>query len=269
MRRPGRAVAMLVATVVAGVTAVTTASPAPAVPRFQAVITCDEAANRVTTGTIGSGALVPGTPVRVEFRFLRGSAVRSGVIETVPAVPPVTVNATVAADGSLTTTGYTRPWQGAGYEFYTETVEAAVYHRTTGRGLTSPQATCTKDTRTTVTLECDPAAGTITAHARGTGYPLREAASQPVFGNVTVQYWVSTTIQATPDSPRFTGTGSSPRYVHRVPLTGGEWAETGYEHTVLGNPFYLSQDLRVEVLSGQWSRPIGAGTASCVYAGTS
>jgi hypothetical protein len=269
MRPRVRALAALAAGALAAATAVATGAPArAAVPSFQAVVTCDRATDTVTTGTTGGRAIVPGTPVRVDFRFRSGTAVRSRVIEPVPAVPPVSANATVAADGTLTTTGYTRAWQSASYEFWTETVDVSVYHRTTGQLITTRQATCTADTRTEVTLECDPVARTVTARARGTGYPERESATYPPFGSVYVRWFVVTTWQLTEDGERWTSQvlGPSPDYTHAAPLTGGAWSDLGHQRQLARDYHYYAEKVRVEVVSGHHRRVIGGGTASCVYA---
>ena len=258
-----RAYALLLAALVAGSLLLAPVGTANAVPNPpQAVVTCDTATNTISaTFTSGAGSFTtPNQPVTVEFLVYKGSYATvggtSGVIST---GSRTTVAATIAADGSLNVAGYNRSWQAANYLFYTETARVTIRNSGGQPVYLQRDGTCTHDLRTTVRVECDRGAHTITASAAGASYPAN--------GNVRVNYIRTSTQQATPDSPRFTSfnAGPFPDASHTAMASAsGAWSDVGWVHTITTNPYYLDQKVLVEVLHPM-GFVIGRGTAFCVY----
>jgi hypothetical protein len=225
------------------------------------VVTCDPATNTISaTFTGGAGSFTtPNQPVTVEFLVYKGSyATTSGTSGVIPTGSRTTVAATIAADGSLNVAGYSRSWQAANYLFYTETARVTI-RNSAGQQFFQRDGTCTHDLRTIVRVECDRGARTITASAAGTNYPAN--------GSVRVNYFRTSTQQATPDSPRFTGSnaGPYPDASHTVrAAASGLWSDVGWVHTITTDPYYLDEKVLVEVLHPM-GFVIGRGTAFCVY----
>ena len=254
--------ALAAALALAAVPAVASAGPAHAAYQpFAPTIRCDEVAGTISTAATG-GAFVPGTPLSVEFLVQAGSSVPAG--GTAGAPLPVrgtstTVSTVARADNSISVTGYTRAWQPAAYAFYTETVRVTV-RNSAGQTLNWADATCTRDTRSTVTLSCDAATRTVTLRATGARY----AAGVPV----SVQYRLLKTVsQATPTSPRWTGypLGGPPQAVHAVTAdAAGGWADTGWVQSHPGI-YYWEEHVSVTVVDRFGITVIGRGNASCSF----
>jgi hypothetical protein len=260
--------ATLLALATAGAATLTTAAPAAAAAAVypSVVATCDPVAGTVTARTAGGyGWLAPNLAVTVEFRYLKGSFVRAGLVGNPAPVAPVRVNATTGPDGTLAVGGYTRAWpDAAAYEFYTETVSATVTNRATGAVLIRPHdGTCTVDRRTTVTLVCDPATNTITARAAGVRYVERQTPQDPPVTAVRVTYEVTRLAQPVRNDPGFSTIYTYP--TRTVPVTGGAWSDTGYALTLPEGYYHAHDDLRVTVTMGGWSTVVGRGNASCDY----
>ena len=259
--------ALLAFAIAAGATAAGSAVPAAAAATtpFSLVVTCDEANNQIRTATQGGGLLVGDRQVKATISYVRGTGARTGAIayEYVASVPPVTVNARTGADGSLPMNGYTRTWPAASYAFYTETAKVEVFN-TAGQLILTREGTCTKDTRTTGSLVCDPVANTITANTAGTGYTQREDPTGPAIPSVRVSYYRTRTYQATPDSPAFTShPGSTPDVAHSVRTTAGAWPDLGYTTQLQPGYWYVADDVDVVVTGPQWGMVIGRAKLHC------
>jgi hypothetical protein len=255
---------LLLGVVVAGSVLLAPAGVADAATgKVQAVVTCDPTTNTITASvSSGAGWFAPNSPVTVEFQVYAGSYVTTaGTSGMIPTGSRTTVAATTAADGSLSVTGYTRSWQAANYLFYTETARVTVRNGA-GQWMYERDGTCTHDLRTTVTLDCDREAHTITARAAGVNYRAN--------GTVRVSYLYSTTSQASAGSPRFTS--SYAPYPYATPHTvtasaAGTWSDVGYVIKYpTGDPYYLDQRLQVEVRDGSTGWVVGRGSAYCLYA---
>jgi hypothetical protein len=237
-------------------------SPAAfAMTPLKATITCDRATNTISTAlSNGVGNFQPNIRVNVEFLVRTGSYVSSTTHGPIATGGRTTVAATTGLDGSLNATGYTRTAPLNTYLFYTETVRVSVL-TLTGGIITTRDATCTNDLRTTVSLECDTEAHTITARASGVNYDQHP--------RIEVWYTWTETSQAVPEYPGFTRHNTSPPdFRHYLPTTGGAWSDVGYVMPVGFDPYYLSQtvDVLVWTYYGISSIVVGGGTATCVYA---
>jgi hypothetical protein len=240
------------------------ARAAYALTPLKASIVCDSTTNTISTSVSGgAGYFTPNMPVNVRFLVYSGTYVTETAEGIVSAVgSSITVPTTTAADGSVSIAGYTRSWQASDYVFYTETVKVSVLN-TSGAELGSSQATCTRDLRTTVTLDCDPEAHTITARSAGVGFTQMDWA-----GSVRVEYLYSTTNQPAPGYPTFTSSlALYPNGVHYPTTTEtGSWSDLGYVQTITTDPYYYSETVVVVVRDRANSYIIGSGSASCVYA---
>lgn len=249
------------------VTVVALLSPARAAyaaTALKASITCDSTTNTISTSVSGGqGRFTPNMPVNVRFLAYYGSYATATTESLISAMgSSITVPTTTTADGSVSVAGYTRSWQASDFVFYTETVRVTVLS-TAGAELGSSEATCTRDPRTTVTLDCDQEAHTITARSAGVGFT-----QMAVPGSVRVEYEYSWTQQAAPGYPTFkkalTGT---PDAVHRVATTeAGAWSDLGYVHNITTDPYYRDETVVVVVKDPNNGFIIGRGSAFCVYA---
>jgi hypothetical protein len=240
------------------------ARAAYATTALKASITCDSTTNTISTSVSGGQNLfTPNMPVNVRFLVYYGSYVSATTESLISAKgSSITVPTTTAADGSVSVAGYTRSWQASDYVFYTETVRVTVLS-TAGAELGSSQATCTRDLRTTVTLDCDQEAHTITARSAGVGFT-----QMAVPGTVRVEYEYSSTQQAAPGYPTFTRVlMGTPDVVHSVATTEtGAWSDLGYVHNITTDPYYRDETVVVVVKDPSNSLVIGRGSAFCVYA---
>ena len=247
-----------------GVVAVAvSAGPASAAYQpYTPTITCDDTAGTISTAVTG-GNFGANQPVTVRFQVRYGSSIAAGG-STARLIPQYGTTTTVPtrtlADGSVAVAGYTRPWPAAGYAFYTETVRVSVLGAS-GYEQASNEATCTRDTRTEITLTCDPAARSITAAATTTRYAPGS--------RTRLEYRVlKTSWQTAPGEPRWTGGPlgypATPTAAHTVTADAtGAWSDVGYVH--LRPTQYFTQEW-VEVKAfDQAGIVVGRADLTCSY----
>lgn len=217
--------ALATVTALAAVAVGLSAGPAAAGPPLTATIACDEVAGTIGTAVSG-GTFAANQPLTVRFKVMYGSYVAAGGT-TARLIPQsgstTTVPTRSLADGSVEVAGYTRPWPAAGYAFYTETVRASVLDAS-GREVWR-EATCTRDTRTTLTHTCDPVTRTSAARLAG----VRYAAGAPV----RVEYrLIRMLTQAKPGDPAWVLgpiSYATPNPARTVTADGtGAWSDPGY-----------------------------------------
>jgi hypothetical protein len=253
-------VALLGATALLGpATAASAATP------LRASIICDAVTGTITTAASGN-LLLPGSPKPVTVEFQRRSnAVNislTGTTYTSPLAKPVTVTVQSTSAGDVSATGYTGSFTPATSLYYRETV-AVTFKNAAGRVYTTAEATCERDLRTTVTLTCDPTAGTVTAAALGRN---GQAGSVDGSGRPTsVGYRFSPIQQSGPLDPRFQGhvLGNAWDIKHRITQAAdGTWTDTGYVRAITTNPYYYAEELTVGVFNS-FGVLIGGGFAKC------
>jgi len=259
-----RALAGLVVLAMTGLLIMPTA--ALAATQLKASITCDAETGAVTTSTSGT-LLAVGTPptrVTVEFQRAGGSRVSATASESLPLMAqPFTTTATTTTSGDITATGYTGTFSPATSLFYQEKLIVRFKNASTGAFYTTREATCNVDQRTTVSLSCDPVAGTVTATVTG----VNGLAGGPYGAGraVRIGYRFAQISQSTKDDPRFRSEFLGPGWNFERRLTraaDGTWSDAGYVHTITSNPYYYAEELTVGIFDA-YGAVAGWGTASC------
>ncbi|GAA3340880.1 hypothetical protein GCM10020358_30090 [Amorphoplanes nipponensis] len=259
-----RALAGLVVLALTG-TLLTPSAAAAAAP-LRVSITCDPATGVVTTAATGN-LLAPGTPtaVVVEFQRRGGTRVTATTSTTLAPLPqPFTVKATTTSSGDITATGYTGAFDPAATLYYREQLVVTFRNATSGVTYATREATCDQDRRTTVTLTCDPAAGTVTAafsgvdgragSANGAGRPAR------------LGYHTARTVQQRKSDPSFRTEQFWPYWNVERALTqaaDGTWTDPGYVFTPsYTNPYLYAEEVTVGIYDA-YGAVVGWGTAKC------
>lgn len=228
-------------------------------------IVCDAATGTITTAA--SGGLLwagPPKPVTVEFQRRTGRNVTPTGWEFInPLAEPFRVTVMSTSTGEVSATGYTGSFNPATSLYYRETVRVT-FSSPTGDHYGAREATCERDLRTTVTLTCDPTAGTVTAAVVGRN---GRAGNADGYGRPTrVGYQATKTSQETPQDPGFTSHPlDSFDAVHRITqATDGTWTDTGYVRTITGKPYYYAEEVTVSVWDRFGGGLIGGGSAKCI-----
>lgn len=243
------------------------ASAARAATQLTATINCDPATGVITTSAAGT-LLAPGQPptaVRVEFRRTGGvqvTATTSTILA--PSTLPYAVPATTTSSGDISAVGYRGRFAPATSLYYREAIQVTFKNAATGETYTTREASCAYDQRSTVTLTCDPPAGTVTAAV--TGHDGQAGAETGAGRPTIVGYRTAEISQATADGPRFRSEplGSAWEVTHRLTQAAdGTWADTGYVHPITNHPYYYAEELTVGVLDLNGTI-VGSGTAQCV-----
>jgi hypothetical protein len=226
-----------------------------------ATLTCDE-----TTGTISarlSGAaltMVKGTPVIVDFTVVAGSSVTTG--GTSAQDPDLgkrlaSVPTTIGSDWTVNVNGYTKAWNPAAYSFFTETVRVTFRTADGTQQYTGYRdGTCTYDTRTHLTLTCDPSTNTFAARLEGQNFTPGQ--------QLKVEYYNTPVSQDTADSLRWTTSAYLAAQQNFTAADNGSWTNTAYTQTVSPH-YYLSYDVRAEVKEQTTNRIVARATAYCLY----
>lgn len=242
------------------------ATAAVAATPLTATITCDGATGAITTSTSGN-LLLPGTgprPVTVEFQRLRG--LRVTATTSTPLTPmgqPFTVTTPATDSGDVAATGYTGTFDPATSLYYREAIRVTFKNAVTGAYYTERDATCHYDRRTTVTLTCDPAAGTVTAAVTGVNGQAGAAGGSGRASSVG--YHIVRISQPKKDEPGFRGESLGGAWDVQHSLTraaDGTWADTGYVHTITSHPYRFAEELTVGVLDSS-GNVVGHGTSRC------
>ena len=242
------------------------ASAASAATRLVTSIVCDAETGVITT-SISGNVFLPGPPQQVTVEFQRRNAANvtlAGRAAVPPLATPFKVTVTSTAAGDISATGYTGSFDPATSRYYQETVVVTA-RNAAGYGATR-ETTCRRDVRTTVTLTCDEAAGTVDAAVLGrdgqTGGTY-DASGSPA----RVRYRTSTTLQHAPDEPRWvSGTlGDSWDFSQSVaPAADGTWANIAHIRTKdVTDMYYYAEETTVGVFN-QWGLMVGFGVARCV-----
>jgi hypothetical protein len=256
-----RVLAALAVLVVAGL--LVPASPAAAAAQLSAFITCDGETGAITTWASGN-LLVPGTPkpVTVEFQRSSGTRVTATTSNVLAPTVPTTVTVQSTSTGDVSAIGYTGSFDPVTSLYYREKVLVTFKNAATGAVYTTRDASCDYDQRTTVNVDCDPVAGTVTATVTGIN---GQAGSSSGNGRPTsVSYHPVRTIQNSATDPRFRGEVLGPwEFSHRVTRAAdGTWADTAFVDTVTSNPYYYAVGLTVGVFDA-YGTQIGGGSGRC------
>jgi hypothetical protein len=241
------------------------ATAAVAATPLTATVTCDGATGTITTSTSGN-LLVPGAgprPVTVEFQRLRGLRITATTSTPLAAMgQPFTVTTPATDSGDVSATGYTGTFDPVTSLYYQEAIRVTYRNASTGAYYTYRDATCHYDQRTTVTLTCDPVAGTVTATVTG----VNGQAGTDTSGRASsVGYHTVRIYQSTKDDVTWrTQNISDPWDVqHRLTRAAdGSWADTGFVHTT-NHPYRYTEELTVGVLDS-FGNVVGHGTARCI-----
>jgi hypothetical protein len=250
-------------TLLAGTAVLMPASAASAATPLKASIVCDGQTGAITTSASGT-LLQPGArrPVVVEFQRRSGRNIALGATAFLqPLATPfrTTVMSTLA--GGVSANGYTNTFTPATSLYYREAI-VVTFKSLTGQVYATRQATCERDLRTTVTVTCDPAAGTVTATVLGRDGQAGGAAGH---GRATsVGYRTVTISQSTADGVRWR---QEPLidfdFKHRVtPAADGTWSDTGFTHTISNSPYFYAEEVTVGVFN-QSGDLVGGGSGTC------
>ena len=256
-----RVLAGLAAVAIAGL--LIPALPAASATPLKAYIPCDEETGAIATWVSGN-LLLPGTPTAVKVEFQRVSGVRiTATASTALAPSPVfTSTTTSTSTGDVTAIGYTGSFTPANALYYREKLVATFKNASTGAVLTTREAACDVDHRTTVNLDCDPVAGTVTATVTGIN---GAAGSSSGNGRAsTVAYRPVRTSQATANDPAFSGQVLGPwDFSHRITRAAdGTWADTGFVDRITSHPYFYGVALTVGVFDS-YGVQVGAGAGRC------
>lgn len=239
-----------------------TAPATAATTTFHAWITCDPATNTIRTGVTGVGGVVANWPVKVDFKVESGYSATATTSAKIPAFGTTTTVAGKSdANGDLTVAGYQRSFPISSNLFYTEKVVATVKNLA-GDFLAERSASCAYDTRTTVTLDCDRDAKTVTARIEGTQY------NEPQQQAMELKYEYGTVAKSSTGEPVF-GTARYLRTTHTKSAINGNFSDVGWTDNV-SEPqpgVSLERTVWVTVRSPYTGRTLGFGTATCVWAG--
>jgi hypothetical protein len=239
-------------------------SAASASGELVATINCDARTGIITTSVVGP-LVQRGAPRPVTVEFERRRAVNVTATAVTPVVPPETpfqVVVRTRPDGSIRANGYTSSFAPETSLYYQETVGVTMKNAG-GIELARRDATCRRDLRTTVEIDCDEVAGTVTATttgrdalAGGNGAPGRPWEVR--YRRVIVQ-------QTAPDQPISRIGELDWTYTNRILTeTNGNWQDTGYTDTPsVGEYHYYAEEVTVGVFNG-WDQPVGGGFATCV-----
>lgn len=236
---------------------------------WNAVISCDSSTNRITAGVAGGagGYWTPNLPVFITFTVANGYYHRGNTDGIIPERnTSVTVAAKTGPDGSLTATGYSRPWNSADYAFYTETVNVSVTGQNGERGA-SGTATCQYDRRTKFEMICDTQGRRMAAVTTGVSF----LGSEYPYG-LQIEYinrW--SVFQSKPTDQRWAQyVITNPWLVHTVSASAsGTWSDTAYDYTYTAEnePYYAQQNLTVVVRDIRSQLIVGRASGSCTYQG--
>jgi hypothetical protein len=232
------------------------AATASAATPLEANIVCDDT-GAVTTWVSGK-FLVAGSPTSVTVEFQRRSAVNitaAGARAVAPLPQPFTVTVQSTSDGEVDAAGYTGSFDATTSLSYRETVVVTL---TTAAGAHSTvQATCQRDVRNTVSLSCDPVAGTVTAATVG-----RDANGAGEFGEPARVAYRYSSVYEDEDGIRWGRSSDGWDATHSItPAADGSWADTGYVHTHSSDRYYY-EELTVEIYN-RFGNLIGGGSAEC------
>ncbi|MBB4754084.1 hypothetical protein [Actinoplanes lobatus] len=255
----GLAVSAVVVGLLVPATAASAATP------LRATITCDAATGVITTSASGS-LFVPGPAKQVTVEFQRRTGVRvTATARTVlaPLAQPFRVTTTSTTSGDVSAAGYTGTFDPVTALFYREQLTVTFKDAATGATLTTREATCDHDQRTSVTLTCDPVAGTVTAVVDGVSGTVGDSSGGGSASRVS--YHIATIKQQTPNVPTYRNEilGGGWDIEHRVvSAADGTWSDTGYVHTISGNPYRYSEEVTVGVFDLYGIR-VGTATGAC------
>ncbi|MEU8230735.1 hypothetical protein AB0C12_14170 [Actinoplanes sp. NPDC048967] len=257
-----RTLAGLVVLATAGLLITPTAAQA-ATP-LRANISCDAETGAVTTWASGN-LLVPGTPTSVIVEFQRRGGTRVTATTSTAlasAAQPYVVKTTSTSTGDVNATGYHTTFDPVTSLFYRENL-LVTFKNAAGVTLTTREASCNYDQRTTATLTCDPEARTVTATVDGVN---GQAGASSGAGRPTrVGYHVVRIIQHVQNEPRFRSEllGGAWDIEHRVTRAAdGTWTDAGYARTQTGTPYYYAEELTVGVFD-TYGAIVGWTTTRC------
>jgi hypothetical protein len=259
-----RALAALVVLATTGLLITPTA--AMAAGGLRAYITCDAETGAVTTWTSGWLLAVGTPPTRVTVEFQRSGGRRVSATTSAslpPLAQPFTTTATTTTSGDITATGYTGTFNPATSLFYQEKLIVTFKNASTGAFYTTREASCEYDQRTTVSLTCDPNAGTVTATVAGVN--AQAGASSGAGRPVRIGYRVARTSQSSKDDPAYRSVTLGPGWDVERQLTraaDGTWTDPGYVHTITRNPYYYAEELTVGILD-TYGAVVGWGATRC------
>jgi hypothetical protein len=152
--------------------------------------------------------------------------------------------------------------------YYRETIVVTFKNAAIGATYTTREATCDYDQRTTVTLTCDPAAGTVTAAV--TGVNGQAGASIGSGRAARIGYRYARISQSRKGEPFFRSELFGPGWEIERRLTraaDGTWTDPGYVHgPVTSNPYYYAEEVTVGILD-TFGTVVGWGTAKCTLFG--
>ena len=237
-----------------------------ATPPLRANITCDAQTGAVKTWASGT-LFTPGTPpapVTVEFQRRGGTVVTATTSAPLAsAAVPLPVKTTSTSSGEVNATGYKTTFNPVTSLYYREKL-VVTFKNAAGATLTTREATCDHDQRTTVTLTCDPAAGTVTVAVTGVNGKAGAAngAGRPArIGLRHVQ-----TVQHGQHDPRFRGELLGPGWDTERRITqaaDGTWSDPAFvRSTITSDPYYYAEELTVGVFD-TYGAIVGWGTARC------
>jgi hypothetical protein len=233
---------------------------------LRANISCDAETGAVTTwasGTLFTAGTAP-TSVTVEFQRRGGTRVTATTSTALAsAAQPFVVKTTSTSSGEVNATGYHTTFNPVTSLFYRENL-LVTFKNAAGVTLTTREASCNHDQRTTVTLTCDPEARTITATVDGIN---GQAGASSGAGRPTrVGYHIVRIIQHVQNDPRFRSEllGGAWDVEHRVTRAAdGTWTDAGYVHPqATSTPYYLAEELTVGVFD-TYGAIVGWSTTRC------
>ena len=260
-----RTLAGLVVLATTGLLVTPTAAQA-ATPPLRANITCDAQTGAVRTWASGT-LFTPGTPpapVTVEFQRRGGTIVTATTSAPLVSAPvPLAVKTTSTSSGEVNATGYKTTFNPVTSLYYREKL-VVTFKNAAGVTLTTREATCDHDRRTTVTLTCDPAAGTVTVAVSGVNGQAGAAngAGRPA----RIGYRYAQILQHEQNDPRFRSELLGPGWdsERRVtPAADGTWSDPAFVHsTITSDPYYYAEELTVGVFD-TYGAVVGWGTTRC------
>ncbi|MEU8607035.1 hypothetical protein AB0C29_03415 [Actinoplanes sp. NPDC048791] len=245
---------------------ITPAAAQAAQPPLRANITCDSQTGAVKTWASGT-LFTPGTPpapVTVEFQRRGGTVITATTSAPLASAPvPLVVKATSTSSGEVNATGYKTTFNPVTSVFYRENL-LVTFKNAAGVTLTTREASCYHDRRTTVTLTCDPAAGTVTVAVAGVNG--RAGAANGAGRPARVGYRFARTVQHDANDPRFRSELLGPGwdFEHRITQAAdGTWSDPAFvDATITSDPYYYAEELTVSVLD-TYGAVVGWGTAQC------
>ena len=245
---------------------ITPAAAQAATPPLRANITCDSQTGAVKTWASGT-LFTPGTPpapVTVEFQRRGGTVITATTSAPLVSAPvPLVVKTTSTSSGEVNATGYKTTFNPVTSLYYREKL-VVTFKNAAGATLTTREATCDHDRRTTVTLTCDPAQGTVTVAVAGVNGQAGSAngAGRPA----RVGYRFARTVQHDANDPRFRSELLGPGwdFEHRITQAAdGTWSDPAFvDATITSDPYYYAEELTVSVLD-TYGAVVGWGTAQC------